>query len=829
MSTPGGLVDKQELINAQLDTAHLGRVVNSKDASGNPIDTSTNRTGGVNKTLDALETEYLEAIQGAGGVSVGTWTAGVTTFNAYNEYAVYNGIPYKPRTSATLPYVAQGADPTVAPDDANVQPYQETTEGRVVEIVEDTIPTELTKYTNLEFDGVDSMISGTPLPVEVGDICSTGGTQWRKTASTNGDIRDFTPLSMVWLKDFTLGVLDDTQTMNYLVNTGYTVIGDNSITINLSDEILISNDYCKLYLGYATVQELNSFSVSAGAAESLIRVTGRGCVVRDFKPRGVSLGTTNRWGATQYRWRLGIIGDFNAPTINPIEFYNKEAVIESDPEIAGGELTVIGINAGNLGGGAYYIRGGCNNHVSDVYAKNVKTYDIGVTIPYGWGTGSSPLETRDIIGCLDRTTNSSQNSCFAEESGGYAWVNRFSTYCDNGVSGALASKNIYKDSDSVGLEVIGGHGGYTRQCHTCNWGVMNSVDAEIQGFKLSSYCRDITIAEMDIHTTDKFTTPVETLFRTQGTRGCVVEVLRLTNDANNVRSPIVMADNLVPGRESVQGRIVINSLVVRTVSDPTSSIISGYDGYIKTGCTLASRGGVIPKMVINSAEIQYTQTDAFLSLDNQDGVSEVYLNGGVFNGNVWRDPAGCEALHIKNFEMNCNWGSVSVGKSRRSTMSRSFLNGIANITQTSNSVHNYKWSDVELRQKSTSPTFSLINVLNFDLDDVRIFNDYESPASPPNKEAAAAEFIVDDCKHIGVKGYSKNNEVNLKPAMFYESPSVATNNIECRNCISGSKLPGTGPLTTFSGVNDDAGNLVTLCANYGVNQTNIRKAGNVDV
>ncbi len=61
MATPGGLVDKQELIDAQLDTAHLGRVVNSKDASGAPINTSTNRTGGVNKTLDALEAEYEQS------------------------------------------------------------------------------------------------------------------------------------------------------------------------------------------------------------------------------------------------------------------------------------------------------------------------------------------------------------------------------------------------------------------------------------------------------------------------------------------------------------------------------------------------------------------------------------------------------------------------------------------------------------------------------------------------------------------------------------------------------------------------------------------------
>lgn len=58
MPTPSGLPTKTDFQNAQLDVAHLGRVVNSKDAQGNPITISTNRTGGVNKTLDALETEY---------------------------------------------------------------------------------------------------------------------------------------------------------------------------------------------------------------------------------------------------------------------------------------------------------------------------------------------------------------------------------------------------------------------------------------------------------------------------------------------------------------------------------------------------------------------------------------------------------------------------------------------------------------------------------------------------------------------------------------------------------------------------------------------------
>jgi len=125
MPTPSGLVTKQELIDAQLDTAHLGRVVNSKDASGAPISTSTNRTGGVNKTLDALEDEYLEAISNAGESPVGDGVWGVgKTYTAYNQYMVYNGILYKPLVTTTLPYTTVGADPTLPPDSNNVQPYE---------------------------------------------------------------------------------------------------------------------------------------------------------------------------------------------------------------------------------------------------------------------------------------------------------------------------------------------------------------------------------------------------------------------------------------------------------------------------------------------------------------------------------------------------------------------------------------------------------------------------------------------------------------------------------------------------------------------------------
>lgn len=118
MPTPSGLVTKQELIDAQLDTAHLGRVVNSKDASGAPISTSTNRTGGVNKTLDALEAEYDTSIASKEAEadaaidnyrlnSLGEYSSGITIEDKF-QYITYDGESYFASnppytTGATLP------------------------------------------------------------------------------------------------------------------------------------------------------------------------------------------------------------------------------------------------------------------------------------------------------------------------------------------------------------------------------------------------------------------------------------------------------------------------------------------------------------------------------------------------------------------------------------------------------------------------------------------------------------------------------------------------------------------------------------------------------
>ena len=204
MATPGGLVDKQELINAQLDTAHLGRVVNSKDSTGAPITTSTNRTGGVNKTLDGLEGEYQEAIRNAGAEALngGVWAGGVQ-FTAYNQYMVYNSVAYKPKTSTTLPYTSEAV-----PNVSNVEPFSDVNSGN------------LSDYTDIVYkasggsSAVANMVSGVPIAAKVGDKCSTGGTTWERVSNAGGDISDFHPLSPVEASDFSSSSIDHTSGCN---------------------------------------------------------------------------------------------------------------------------------------------------------------------------------------------------------------------------------------------------------------------------------------------------------------------------------------------------------------------------------------------------------------------------------------------------------------------------------------------------------------------------------------------------------------------------------------------------------------------------------------
>lgn len=157
--------------NTKEQLNHFGEVVTGKtngSPSGSDISTSIlPYTGQVRKTLPTLEAEYLSAIQSAGGDALnnGVWSAG-QTFTAYNQYMAYNGVPYKPKSTTSLPY-----GPTVAaPDFSFVQPYVEISAGEVSN-------TNLTVNSNFEVAGsVSNAPDATPRNYTAGDELFKGFT-----------------------------------------------------------------------------------------------------------------------------------------------------------------------------------------------------------------------------------------------------------------------------------------------------------------------------------------------------------------------------------------------------------------------------------------------------------------------------------------------------------------------------------------------------------------------------------------------------------------------------------------------------------------------------
>lgn len=231
MPTPSGLVTRQELIDAQLDTAHLGRVVNSKDAAGNPISQSTNRTGGVNATLDAL----LGAI---GLYSVGFWTDD-PTLTEVNQYVRDNstGLDYQP---VTLPYTVNSAlnpDPETLVTSGVLKRVNEVTQQDLIDQLGllvggsvypgddgayvkngDTVPSGTT-HLIVQIGGVKSLVAISPAAsgIVIG-LTGTGATVGTTTVSFNP----------VGTKEFKH--LYDTN--NNLVVDGVVFLGDKVVVDN---------------------------------------------------------------------------------------------------------------------------------------------------------------------------------------------------------------------------------------------------------------------------------------------------------------------------------------------------------------------------------------------------------------------------------------------------------------------------------------------------------------------------------------------------------------------------------------------------------------------
>ena len=83
--------------------------------SSSDNETYTDRGGVDRKTVYGMNQQVNNAIATISGNYIGIHTIGLE-FNSYNDYSVYNGVEYRPRSTTTLPYTATSNDPTAEAD-----------------------------------------------------------------------------------------------------------------------------------------------------------------------------------------------------------------------------------------------------------------------------------------------------------------------------------------------------------------------------------------------------------------------------------------------------------------------------------------------------------------------------------------------------------------------------------------------------------------------------------------------------------------------------------------------------------------------------------------
>ncbi len=150
---------------ASCNLGHLDRVSNSVAL------TSTNRLGRVVPTIAGLNAQAQEVFADAGGVLLGDGVYGVgIEYTNRNQYLIDSGIPYKVRSTVTLPYTTTTA---TAIADTNLQPFNEVTNLDLLTSQEQLLGSGSRLYSGSN-GGVDSVVVN-------GDDVPTGTTHLKVT------------------------------------------------------------------------------------------------------------------------------------------------------------------------------------------------------------------------------------------------------------------------------------------------------------------------------------------------------------------------------------------------------------------------------------------------------------------------------------------------------------------------------------------------------------------------------------------------------------------------------------------------------------------------
>ncbi len=217
---------------AACNLGHLDRIATSTDA------TSVNRRGRVDPTIAGLNAQAQAVFAAAGGVLLGDGVYGVgIEYTNRNQYLIDSGIPYKVRSTVTLPYTTTTA---TAIADANLQPFNEVSNSDLTTLLEQTLGAGSSLYIG-DDDGISAVVAN-------GDTVPAGTTHLRVSINGNPEIVAISPVSAggaitlltetgcgiggvvtnfsfhreVIVEDYVVGdgVADDTQGLQDAINAG---------------------------------------------------------------------------------------------------------------------------------------------------------------------------------------------------------------------------------------------------------------------------------------------------------------------------------------------------------------------------------------------------------------------------------------------------------------------------------------------------------------------------------------------------------------------------------------------------------------------------------
>ena len=254
MAGSGNDVPSNLYIDLKVNNSNVDEFVNSKDEFLINRDSANGNTQ--TETLHGLVLRTNQAILDNGGVPLGdgVWGAG-KTYTSYNQYLVYNGVPYKPTKSTALPYLTQGADPTSLPDSDFVQPFADINEQGVIDLIG--------QYSDYTFSNVQDMILGVvgvdTVTHSEGKLIRSGKTVWKtvsgipgpgKLALTGGLFA--IALNGAWADDWssdgsTFTDVEIQSAINYSDGTRGVRLGENTFIINNQVNMVTSTNSSDIY------------------------------------------------------------------------------------------------------------------------------------------------------------------------------------------------------------------------------------------------------------------------------------------------------------------------------------------------------------------------------------------------------------------------------------------------------------------------------------------------------------------------------------------------------------------------------------------------------